>query len=265
MDYVEARDAQHMSGLRIAFTINVCGPWSEAAKYIFEVKDVPYVPVAQYGGQENPDLVAWTGHGNAPVVVWENEAPRAGWAEILMLAERIAPEPALLPEDPAQRAMVFGIANELAGEWGFGWCRRIIMFPPKDAPEDVGGETMRMLRKRYGHTPQPYEKAPGRIVQILDFLRDVLEAQKAKGSPYLVGEGLTAADIYWAAFSQLLEPMPEELNPIRGVMRDTYGNVGDVVAAAKHPILFEHRDLIFNRHLKLPLDFMDSREHATSS
>ncbi len=259
MEFVEARDAQHMDGMRLALTINVCGPWSEAAKNILEVKDIPYTPVAQYGGGENPDLVAWTGHGNAPVAVWENEPPRAGWAEILMLAERLAPEPALLPEDPGLRAQVFGISNELAGEWGFGWCRRIIMFPPPEAPEDVGGETMRMLRKRYGHTPQPYEQAPHRCVQILDFLRDTLDAQKAKGSQYLVGDGLTAADIYWATFSQLLEPMSEDRNPVSGPMRDAYGNVGDIVEGAKHPILYAHRDFIFDEHLTLPLDFMDTR------
>ncbi|MDA0339235.1 MAG: hypothetical protein O2910_05270 [Proteobacteria bacterium] len=259
MQYVEARDARDVDGMRLALTINVCGPWSEAAKYILQVKDIPFVPVAQYGGQENEDLVAWTGHGNAPVAVWENEPPRTGWAEILMLAERLSPEPQLLPDDPSMRAQVFGISNEICGEWGFGWCRRTMMLPPQDAPEDAGGETMRMLRKRYGHAPQPYATAPGRCVQILDFLRDILEAQKARGRAYLVGDGLTAADIYWAAFSQLLEPMSEDRNPVSGPMRVAYSTVGDVVGAAKHPILYAHRDFIFDEHLILPLDFMDTR------
>jgi glutathione S-transferase len=259
MDYVEARDARNMPGMRLALTMNVCGPWSEAAKYIYQVKDVPFVPVAQYGGEENPDLVDWTGHGNAPVAVWENEAPRTGWAEILVQAERLASDPALLPQDPALRAQVFGIANELCGEWGFGWCRRIMLFPPVDAPEDTGGEGMKTLRARYGKTTNPYEEAPGRVVEILNYLRDVLEAQKAAGSDYLVGDGLTAADIYWAAMSQMLEPMPEELNPITGPMREVYGGIGPVVEQAKHAILLEHRDMIFDRHLQLPLDFMDTR------
>ena len=95
MDYVEAKDARNMDGMRLALTVGVCGPWSEAAKYILQVKDIPFVPVAQHGGQENPDLVDWTGHGNAPVTIFEDEPPRAGWAEILMQAERLAPEPAL--------------------------------------------------------------------------------------------------------------------------------------------------------------------------
>lgn len=265
MNYVEARDARTMDGMRLALTTNVCGPWSEAAKHIFHVKNIPFVPVAQYGGQANEDLVDWTGHGNAPVAVWNDETPRAGWVDILMLAERIAPEPALLPDDPALRAQVFGLSNELCGEWGFGWCRRLMLFPPEEAPENTAGEAMEMLRRRYGHAVRPYDRAPGRVVDILNYLRDVLEAQEAKGSPYLVGDSLTAADIYWAAFSQFLEPMPEDLNPLTGPMRDVYGNVGDVVGAAKHPILFTHRDFICHNYLVLPLDFMDTRETSANT
>ena len=259
MDYVEAKDARNMDGMRLALTVGVCGPWSEAAKYILQVKGIPFVPVAQYGGQENPDLVDWTGHGNAPVTVFDDEPPRAGWADILMQAERLVPEPALLPRDPALRAQVFGIANELCGEWGFGWCRRIMLFPPQDAPEDTGGDSMKTLRARYGKITNPYDEAPGRIVEILDYLRDVLEAQKQAGSPYLVGDSLTAADIYWAAMSQMLEPMPEDLNPIVGPMREFYGGIGPVIEEAKHQILLDHRDFIFSEHLTLPLDFHDTR------
>ena len=89
--------------------------------------------------------------------------------------------------------------------------------------------------------------------------RDVLEAQKQAGSPYLVGDSLTAADIYWAAMSQMLEPMPEDLNPIAGPMREFYGGIGPVIEEAKHQILLDHRDFIFSEHLTLPLDFHDTR------
>jgi glutathione S-transferase len=259
MNYVEAADARHMDGMRLALTMNVCGPWSESAKYILQVKNIPFTAVAQYGGGENPDLVEWTGHGNAPVAVWEDEPPRTGWAEILDQAERLSPEPSLLPKDPALRAQVFGIANEICGEWGFGWCRRIMLFPPVDTPEDAGGDTMKMLRARYGRTTNPYDEAPSRVVDILDYLRDVLVAQKTAGSPYMVGDSLSAADIYWAAFSQMLVPMPEDKNPIKGMTRDMYANIGPVVGEANHPILIEQRDYIFEKHLSLPLDFMDTR------
>ncbi len=259
MKYIDVRDAKDLPGMRLALTTNVCGPWSESAKYILQVKQVPFTPVAQYGGQENEELIAWTGHGNAPVLVWENEQPRTGWAEILMLAERIAPTPALLPGASNLRAAVFGIANEIAGEWGFGWCRRVMMLPPPDAPPDAGGATMAMLRKRYGNSPAPYDQAPARCVAILDYLKDILVRQQDKGSRYFVGDALTAADIYWAAFSQLLQPLVADLNPINETMRKIYGNIGETVSAGKHPILLQHRDYIFRQYIPLPLDFNDSR------
>ena len=57
-------------------------------------------PVAQQPMVTNDALLAWTGHENAPIAVYENEKARAGWAEILFLAERLAPEPRLIPTAP---------------------------------------------------------------------------------------------------------------------------------------------------------------------
>ena len=48
-------------------------------------------------------------------------------AEILLLAERLAPTPSLLPADPAVRALAFGLAHEICGEAGLGWSRRLQM------------------------------------------------------------------------------------------------------------------------------------------
>ena len=95
MEYVSPADAQPMSGLRLALTCHVPGPYSMSAKAVFDLKGVPYVPVAQIGGDENAELKAWTGHRNAPVAVYDDEAPRAGWLEILNLAERLGSGPAL--------------------------------------------------------------------------------------------------------------------------------------------------------------------------
>ena len=43
----------------------------------------------------------------------------------MLLAERLAPAPALLPADPASRALALGLAHELCGEAGLGWSRRL--------------------------------------------------------------------------------------------------------------------------------------------
>jgi hypothetical protein len=42
--------------------------------------------------------------------------------------------------------------------------------------------------------------------------------------------------------------MPEHVRPM-------YAEVSDDVAAAIDPILFDHRDYIFERHIGLPLEF----------
>src|SRR5271165_3235534 len=113
-----------MGGLRLVLTAHVPGPWGESAKKIFDYKEIAYVPVAQHAGKENAELVAWTSIRNAPIALYADEAPRTGWYDILMLAERLAPERPLLPARSEDRALVVGISAELCSEWGFGWARR---------------------------------------------------------------------------------------------------------------------------------------------
>ena len=52
----------------------VPSPWSEAAKGILHVEKVPFVGVRMAPGQ--PEVNAWTGSNNAPVAMYEDEAPR---------------------------------------------------------------------------------------------------------------------------------------------------------------------------------------------
>src|SRR5690606_9665454 len=94
---------------------------------IFQLKGLPYVAVAQAAGQTNAELQAWTGQGSAPVAVWNDEPPCCSWESIAWLAERLAPQPALIPEDPASQAAVFGLTRAMAGQNGFGWCRRLMI------------------------------------------------------------------------------------------------------------------------------------------
>jgi len=258
MDYVEPGAARNLPGLRLALTVGVPGPWSESAKAIFAVKGLDYVPVAQYAGKENPDLVAWTGSRNAPVAVFDDEAPRQGWAEILLLAERLNPELPLLPADPAERALVFGLAHEICGEEGFGWTRRVMMFEAILAAARGGAALesgMLAMLRDYRITEAAIAAAPGRIIGILDMLAARLRDQRAAGSHYLVGNALSACDLYWACFAALIDPLPAAVNPMPDFLRRAYGGVTPALAAAKHPILFEHRDFIYATHLTLPLDF----------
>src|SRR5579859_4746199 len=229
MDYVEPRNARRLPGLRLALTVGVPGPWSESAKAIFAVKRIPYVPVAQYAGKENPDLVAWTGCRNAPIAVLDEEKPRAGWTEILLLAERLNPAIPLLTADPAERALVFGLSHEICGEEGFGWTRRTMMFDAILAAARAGTEIepgMRAMLRDYRITDAASAAAPGRLIGILAMLAVRLHAQRASGSRYLVGAALTACDLYWACFAAMVDPLPRAVNPMPEFLRRIYADVG---------------------------------------
>lgn len=258
MQYIEPSAARGHSGLRLALTIGVPGPWSESAKAIFAVKKIPYVPVAQHAGKENFELVAWTGCRNAPIAVLDEERPRTGWAEILLLAERLSSAIPLLPADPADRALVFGLAHEICGEEGFGWTRRIMMFEAILAAARGGAEFepgMQAMLSDYRVTEAAIAAAPARVTGILGMLATRLHAQRAAGSRYLVGAALTACDLYWACFAVLIDPLPPESNPMPGFLRRMYAGTTPALTAAKDPILLEHRDFIYATHLTLPLDF----------
>lgn len=266
MKYLEVSEAKGLPGLRLVLTAHVPGPWGESAKKILEYKQVPYIPVAQYAAKANEDLMAWTGIRNAPMALYNDEPPRTGWFEILMLAERLAPARPLLPARSEERALVIGLSAELCGEWGFGWARRAMMGSPHAGTPDPArvaalskppfepDDLARMMASYTASVGGPAE-APARCADIVRMLAERLHRQKAAGSPYLVGQAITAADIYWTVFSMGLEPLPHALNRMPDWMRLSYEMIGPVIAAAKDPILLEHRDFIYERHLSLPLDF----------
>jgi glutathione S-transferase len=131
--YVSVEEAIPMRGLRLVLTRGVPGPWGEAAKAILHVKKIPYAKVAQVAGENDAALVRWTGAANAPTAMYDDERPRSDRHAILFLAERLAPNPPLLPSDPDERALCYGLSHEIAGELGFGWCRRLMLLEPSDA------------------------------------------------------------------------------------------------------------------------------------
>ena len=95
------------------------------------------------------------------------------------------------------------------------------------------------------------------MCEILEVLADQLRRQHATGQKYLVGSALSAVDLYWACFSQMLEPYPEELAPMEHWpgLREGYTVRDPEVRGSLTPELLEHRDLIYREHLELPLDY----------
>jgi glutathione S-transferase len=261
-EYIGVEEAKDLPGLRLVLTQGVPGPWGEAAKGMFHVKGIPFARVAQRGGQANAEIEAWTGRANAPQAVWQDEPARSGWAEIILLAERLEPEPRLLPAGAGERADLFGLAFLVAGEEGFGWQRRLMMLHPMlSLPEDAlpADHPMRQVTQRlggrYGYSAEAAAAAPGRAAAILRALSARLEAQKRAGSPYFLGDALSALDVLWAAFAALLKPLPEEQCPFAEMLRTQYTASDPLLLEAASPLLLEHRDFVYEKHLPLPLDF----------
>lgn len=251
-EYVSVQEAMARPGLRMVVVGGVPSGWSEAAKGILHVKGLPWAAVRlDYGDAALP---AWAGQRSGPVAVYAAERPRAGWAEILLLAERLAPAPALLPADAAERAQVFGLAHEICGEAGLGWARRLQLVHSGltgggGFPEVVA----HYLGKKYGYRPESGAAMGPRVVAILGMLAARLAAQERAGSRYYVGDRLTAADLYSATFMAMFAPLSPEQCPMEPSMRAVFTTLDAPTAAALDPILLAHRDFVYARHLELPL------------
>jgi hypothetical protein len=258
--YLEVTEARELGGLRLAVSAGYPGPWGEAAKAIFRLKAIPCVLVRQVVGQPNDELFAWTGQRNAPIAVYADERPRSHWADILALAERIAPEPSLVPEDPEERVRMFGLANELCGGAGFGWVRRLALLDDMRKGAEAPGAPdaflaiYRTLCARYGYSPEAARAARARTLEVLALLAAQLRAQEKRGRDHLVGDGLSALDVYWATFAVLIDPLPDEHCPMDPGLRRSYTADDPQLRALAAPLL-RHRDRIYSEHLGLPLDF----------
>ena len=260
LKYVSIEEAKSMTGLRLILgAYAVPGPWREACKGIFYVKKIPYVPVASAGKDgSDRELREWTAQPSAPVAVWNDERPRSTWIEQLYLAERLAPTPSLIPAGIEDRVSMFGCANEICGQNGFAWSKRLTMIHAMLSSPKVDEANRKFwvyMGNKYGYSPAAAEAAPTRTAEILRHLGTRLEQQRAKGSKFFIGDRLSALDIYCATFAALIQPLPPELCPMATAFRDFYTNKDPLVAAALSPSLLEHRDFIYREYLELPVVF----------
>ena len=253
MNYLEPAAARQMDGLRLALTAHAPAPYSLSARAILDHHGVPYVPVRQVGGGANEDLVAWTRHRNAPVAVYNDEAPRVGWLEILHLAERLGAGPSLIPSEIEDRMLMMALSNELIGENGFIWHLRLVMLG-LGGPERAAEERLRNpMYDQYGYSEEAAAQGIARAGVVLDRLTAQLLAQREAGRRYLVGEALSAVDIYWVYFSQAVGTFPEAVCPMPAGMRTVYEAVGNLLGD-QDPMLVEQRDWVLAEH-GLPMDF----------
>lgn len=228
-------------------------PWSQAARACFEIKNIDFAKVHVAAEDPPGALLEWTGQRSFPVAIFDSERPRSGWAEILLLAERLAPEPRLIPIDGFDRSLLFGLGHEMLGEMGLAWCRRLVGLQPLLGSRADDPELVDYLYK-YGSAAEGFALASTRITTVLHLLAERLRRQRARGSEFLIGETLSAVDLYWAVVSNLLSPLPDEILPLARNIRATLTEEAEPLIDRLDPILIEHRDGIFRRYLRTPVE-----------
>jgi glutathione S-transferase len=253
--YVELAEARAARGLRMLGAWALPSPWTEAAKGIFHVKEIPVLCVRHKRG--DAEQAAWAGVPNAPAVFYDDEPPRTGWAEILQLAERLGGRVSLIPSDPAQRARFFGLAHELCDEDGLAWNARLIMLHGSMTSNGARSFPMRIagyLADSYGYAPDRIDRAHRRLREVWDLLDATLSSSRAAGHAYLLGDRLTALDIYLATFiTPIVGVTAAECPGMFDVVRPAFTYLGEEVGAEMPPALVEHRRKIYRDHLPWPI------------
>jgi len=201
--------AQMKDGTRVTFVPGVQALYAEALKNICYVKKIPLIRVLhplmgidkETGEDRQAQLFDLTCQTSLPTMLHDEERPRNVWIEQLALVEEIgdAGSPALIPDEFELRVEMFGLCAVVLAEDGLVWNIRIL----NDSP----------LGRKYGYSEESSSTAPAKIAEVIGLIDGRLEAQEKLGSRYLVGDSLTAADIYWATLSMSALPVPPEIMP----------------------------------------------------
>ncbi len=248
MKSVGINEAIKSDGLRIIIVKAMPSAWGVAAKAMIEFKGLECIMSHQKPMSDNPELEKWSGVNSGPVVAWKDEPPINRWNDILFLLERLEPKISLIPKSARERILCLGLSHEICGELGFGWNRRLDFMRPQH------GAAISEFAKKYGYTEIDAKLANERVINLMNELTQILESQKLKKSPYLIGESVCAVDFYWAAFSNFVKIQDASICPINPQARPMFENTPPEIAAHISTELIEHRDYIMNNYFQLPLE-----------
>lgn len=209
-EFITLEEAANMkTGTRATFIPGVQALYAEALKNICYVKKIPliralhpFMGVDKKTGKDRQErLYELTSQTSLPVMFHNDERPRSNWTEQLALAEQIgaSDSPALIPVELGQRVEMFGLCAIVLAEDGLVWNMRILT----DGP----------LGRKYGYSEEASAQAPDKMAEIVRVIDAQVEVQEEQGSKYLVGDSISAADVYWATMSMLVIPAPPEIMP----------------------------------------------------
>ncbi|KZM42131.1 hypothetical protein OA92_13060 [Marinomonas sp. SBI22] len=274
-NYATFEQAKSLTGIKLQVIKGIPSPWSEAAKAILNLKAIPYTPVAF--DAFNPEQQAWFEANNAPSLKPENGPALSDWLDILNFAEAyyknsFQEESSLLPGDNAEREEHLALCHTLCSKHGLGWQRRLQSVHL--GLNEAGGFPIKIaqyLATKYGYHAEDVAVYESEIVRILGLLTARLKKQQShqkhqshqqkplqklasdnqetRESIYYFGENLTALDIYSAMFMAYFKPLSEEVCPMYPSIRTAFETYPETVAEGLDPILFKHRDYVFDAYL----------------
>ena len=253
-EFVSLEEAAAMtSGTRVTFIPGVPALYAEALKNICYVKGIPLVRALhpmmgvdkETGEDRQARLFELTSQTSIPTMFHDEERPRNVWIEQLSLAERIgaADSPRLIPDDVAQAADMYGLCAVILGEDGLVWNMRILA----DSP----------LAQKYGYSDEASAAAPVKVADALKLIDSRLAAQEQNGSRYLVGDSVSAADVYWATMSMCILPAAPDIMPRtqqnKGMLK-YFGMNGQipVIAEALSPRIEAHQRHVLTTYCETP-------------
>ncbi len=241
------------TGTRVTFVPGMPAVFSESLKNICFVKGVPLIRVLHphmgidkaTGKDRQARLYELTSQTGLPTMFHNQERPRNVWTEQLALAERIgaAGTPSLVPDDMELRAEVFGLCAVVLSEDGMIWNMRNLIDTP--------------LGRKYGYSEEASAAAPAKIAAVISLIDRRLETQEQRGSRYLVGDALTAADVYWATMSITILPPPPEIMPLtrqneRGLKYFARNSKIPAIAEALSKRIEDHQRYILTTYCETP-------------
>jgi len=260
VNYATFEEAKSLSGIKLQVIKGIPSPWSEAAKAVLHVKQIPYTAVAF--DAFNPEQQVWFEANSAPALKKGNDTALIDWLDILEFAEQASSKPSLLPQDKVEREEHLALCHMLCSKFGLGWQRRLQSVHL--GLNNEGGFPIKIahyLADKYAYQAENSALYETEIIRILGLLTARLKqnalSQKGRMNTqvraYYFGESLSALDIYSAMFMAYFSPLNEDDCPMHPSMRTAFEGYSSEVAEALEPILLQHRDFIYATHLELPL------------
>jgi glutathione S-transferase len=114
---------------------------------------------------------------------------------------------------------------------------------------------MQLMAERYRYDFDEADRAEERTAGILSALTKQLASQKSKGSDYFVGDSVSALDVYFVAFMNLVKPYGDDIVPIPADYRPGFEGIGPFIEAALDDSLIAHRDFIFDKYFRSPMEY----------